>query len=125
MIEAFKAGGWGMYPTAFVGLLLMVVAVLFAIRPHKRRVPLLFCLGFLTILCGLLGTFGGFVSVFKTAAAAESEAQSSKILFIGVSETLLNLLLALALLTLSTIVVTDGALRIWRGKNREDSTGGG
>ena len=46
MIEAFHLGGWGMYPTAIAGTVLVLAAAHYAWRParlslHSRRWPYL------------------------------------------------------------------------------------
>lgn len=115
MLNAFRAGGWGMLPTTVVGLLLIVVAVLYAIRPERRRLPLVLSLSLLTLLCGCLGFLSGVISTLRMAADGELDKPASVIVMSGTSESLFNLLLALAILALAMIIVADGALRIWRG----------
>jgi len=41
MGNAFHQGGWGMYPTAVIVVVLVAAALRFALRPDARREPLL------------------------------------------------------------------------------------
>ena len=65
MIEAFHRGGWGMYPTAIAGTVLVVTAAHYAWRPG--RPSLVIGLGVLTFLVSCLGFVTG---VIKTTLAA-------------------------------------------------------
>jgi hypothetical protein len=41
MLQHFREGGWGMFPTLGFGLLMLAVAARYALRPERRFVPLL------------------------------------------------------------------------------------
>lgn len=56
MIESFRMGGWGMYPTALFGLILLVVAAHYALKPDNRWVPLQIALSVLTLATGMLAS---------------------------------------------------------------------
>ena len=65
MGEAFRLGGWGMYPTLFIGVLLVGAAVGYAVRPERLRLKLVgealhnvaLGLGFV-VLAGIAGAIG-------------------------------------------------------------------
>jgi formate hydrogenlyase subunit 3/multisubunit Na+/H+ antiporter MnhD subunit len=116
MVEAFKAGGWGMLPTTVMGVLLLVAAVLYALRPERRRVPLLLCLSLLTLLSGFLGSLMGIIGTLAAAGRGEHDEPASVILMAGSAESLYVLALALVILCIALMVIADGALRVWRGR---------
>ncbi|WNG26577.1 hypothetical protein F0U62_23080 [Cystobacter fuscus] len=112
MIEAFVAGGWGMYPTLLAGLGLLGASLRYAQRPESRYVPLLVTLGLFTLLAGALGFFSGVLVLLGTYTGPLGE-QSPRVLFlIGLYEALHNVALALLLTTLSALVASVGALRL-------------
>jgi hypothetical protein len=114
MIEAFRMGGWGMFPTALFGLVLIAATIRYAQRPERRFVPLQLSLGIMTIASGGLGFVTG---VIKSLSAMEGVQPDKKwIWMLGVSESLHNVALALALVTLGSVIAGIGALRLARGE---------
>src|SRR5262245_56843514 len=59
--EAFHNGGWGMYPTAIFGILMVGASIAYAIRPERRFVPLQISLGIMTLVGGSLGFVTGLI----------------------------------------------------------------
>jgi len=59
MSEAFHLGGWGMFPTTFIGLLLLAVAVQYARQPDQRRLHVIRHLNVLVGLSAMLGFVKG------------------------------------------------------------------
>jgi len=120
----YEAGGFGMYPTTLFGFFLSVSAVFYTLRPERRFMALSGSLGLLTLLSGFLGFATGMVntllavtrgSVSTGAPPADLPLESQlKILTMGTAESLNNVVLALILLTLSTLLVSVGALRAAR-----------
>src|SRR5262249_25411547 len=110
MDNPFILGGWGMYPTALFGLLMVAAAIAYARRPEKRFVPLQLSLGILTLSAGSLGFVTGLLKspgpVCKGGAAPRFS------WLIGLGETLNNLALAFALVVLAVLVASVGALRL-------------
>lgn len=112
MLDIFREGGAGTIPTALFGVLLVVAAIRYALSPDKRYVPLLVSSGAVTLACGGLGFATGVV---KSLSAADRVKDGERwILAIGVSESLQNLVLAFALVSLGAIAATVGAARIAR-----------
>lgn len=111
MGEAFRLGGWGMYPTLIVGVLLVGAAVGYARRPERRRLVLIVWLQALTLLVGTLGFVAGMIRAARIAG--ESPAPSATIL-VGLSEALHNVGLALGLVIIAGIGGAVGLARARR-----------
>ncbi|MFN0247908.1 MAG: hypothetical protein ACKV2T_13550 [Kofleriaceae bacterium] len=110
MLDAFRLGGWGMYPTLIAGIFLMVSAFQYARRPEAVRLRVLRFLGVLVILTSTLGFVTG---VIKTCTHVTPELGSDLGMFvvIGVGESLTNIGAGLVWLVMATIVATFGASR--------------
>jgi hypothetical protein len=106
----FEAGGWGMYPTLIFGFLLVASSVLFVLRPERRFVPLLLSLGVLTLGSGLLSFSVGVVNTFRYLQRVEP-AEQFKIAALGCAESLNNVVLALMLIVLTSLLASIGAFR--------------
>jgi hypothetical protein len=112
MVEAFHLGGWGMFPTAIFGLMLVAAGVRYAVSPERRYVPLLVSLGVMTLAAGSLGFVTGLI---KSALAIPGAGPDSRwIWVVGMGEALNNVALALLLTTLASVASSVGALRIAR-----------
>ena len=106
--SAMKAGGPGMIPTLIVGILLVGVALVYAVRPGRRFVPLLVSLSVLTLVSGALGFVMG---VIKSIEAVGETGADARLSLIGTGESLNNVALALALIMGAAIATSVGALR--------------
>lgn len=111
MSEAYRLGGWGMYPTTIIGLLLLLAAVLYAIHPDRRRIPVVLSLGVMTFLSGSLGFVTGVIKTLLVASSDDPPGPVGTIAAAGIGESLNNVGLALAILVLACIVTTIGLLR--------------
>ena len=112
MGEAFKMGGWGMFPTAIFGVLLVAAAIRYAVTPERRFVPLQVSLGILTLSAGGLGFVTGLIKSFM---AMEGVGEDKRWLWLlGAGESLHNVALALILMTFAGIAASVGAMRIAR-----------
>jgi hypothetical protein len=110
LANAFKIGGWGMWPTLFCGVLLVGIGIVYAIRPQKRYVPLLLAIGTMTLFSGILGFSTGVINSFMyihKVAATERY-----IALIGVAESLYNVVFAFIFLMLAAILGAVGAARL-------------
>lgn len=112
MLEAFKFGGWGMYPTLVFGALTIAAAASYARTPERRRLTLLAILSVVTLVAGLLGFTTGLMVTLDGAAGTPNQ---SAIIAAGTFESLNNVALALTLLALSGVVAAVGALRAGSG----------
>jgi hypothetical protein len=112
MMEAFRDGGWGMYPTLIFGLVLVVAAMRYAARPRPQEVPLMVSLGMLTLFSGCLGFVTGITTTMR--AVAQVPPEQHFIALIGLGESAQNLVLALVMCVLATLAAVVGAWRLSR-----------
>lgn len=110
MLEAFRLGGWGMYPTLLFGVFALGAALLYAVRPERRFVPLVAATSFLTLSAGALGFVAGCIA---TAQYVE-RVSSQELIVVGVGESLHNIALALVIVTFALLAVALGAARVAR-----------
>jgi hypothetical protein len=113
MGDAFRMGGWGMYPTAIAGLVLIVCALRYAAGPDAGKALVVRRLQLLTFMVGCLGFCMGCIKSF-TAKTPEVTADFGAALA-GVGESLNCIALALVTMVIAGIASTVGASRI--GKN--------
>ncbi|MDI1432690.1 hypothetical protein [Polyangium sorediatum] len=113
MGEAFRLGGFGMYPTLFFGIILFGAALGYARNPGKGRLLLPAVLALLTLTAGFLGFCTGIVTTLMYAAEAPNMAP---LVAMGTAESLINVCLALAMNVIGGIVVAVGAYRHGRRK---------
>ncbi len=110
MMEHFREGGWGMFPTLGFGLLMLAVAVRYATRPERRYVPLLLGTGVLTLSSGALGFVTGLITTFRYIGQVRPDQRYLAI--IGIGESLENVAFALVFAVLASLIVSVGAWRI-------------
>jgi hypothetical protein len=110
MLESFRLGGIGMIPTAFFGVLLVGAALRYASKPEARWIPLQVALAVLTLAMGGLGFVMGLVKTTTNLGGLQPPI-AVKIAAIGFGESLCNVGLALALLTLAAMAACVGAAR--------------
>ena len=114
MKEAFRLGGWGMYPTTIVGLVLVFMAIQYARDPDRRRMQIVRSLAALTLLTSCLGFVTGVIKSF-IAAGGLSASDLGSVVVVGVGESLTNIGLGLVLLVMARILITLGAFRLGPG----------
>jgi hypothetical protein len=110
MGEAFRLGGWGMFPTAIAGIVLVVAAASFAARPDRRRFTLAVWMHVVTLLAGMLGFVSGAI---KTTVSASTLAPDSpgNIIIVGLGEAAHCLGMAIGPCVLGAIIVAIGLAR--------------
>lgn len=106
----FRDGGWGMYPTSIFGFLFVASGVLCLMRPERRFVALVASLGVMTLGSGFLGCCVGFVTSFRYLPRVPVD-QRFTIAALGVAESLNNVVLALMLLVITSILCALAAAR--------------
>jgi hypothetical protein len=112
MGEAYRLGGWGMYPTTIFGILLLGAAGWYATRPERRQLALAVCLGLTTWLTGCLGFVTGLIRTLESATNGRFPDPPINVTMVGLSECLNNIALALTALVLAMIGLSIGALRL-------------
>ena len=110
MLTAFKAGGFGMFPTLAFGILLLAVGIAYALDPARTLVSLFSILGIVEFLSGTLGAVMGVVTTFLYVAKLPEPQQYATTL-VGLAESLHNVALAFVFIILATLVLAAGALR--------------
>jgi hypothetical protein len=110
MIEFFRDGGWGMYPTTLFGFLLVASGFLYLLRPESRYSPIVFCAGFLTLGSGVLGTVTGLIATFRYLDHVPPVDQF-KIAAQGCAESLNNISLALIIAIVAALPTLGGLVR--------------
>jgi hypothetical protein len=108
MGEAFRLGGWGMYPTAIAGALLVAMSARYAFSPQRQRLPLLVCLQVLTFFIATLGFVTGLI---KSTTAAGELANPLGPVIEGFGESLVNIGWGLVLMVIATIATAIGLSR--------------
>jgi hypothetical protein len=117
MLEGFRLGGFGMFPTLLFGLLLLGAAVRYAVKPESRWVPLQISLGILTLTSGLAGFVSGVIVTTQHLGELPAE-RVGLIGAVGVGEALSNVALALVLMMFAALVTSIGAVRLTRARAR-------
>lgn len=110
MGEAFRLGGWGMYPTTLAGVVLVIAAALYAARPDIRRLHVVKCMSVVTMLVSCLGFVTGVIKSF-TSVGDSAAPDLGTIAVVGVGESLTNIGLGLVMLVMAWIAVSIGASR--------------
>ena len=109
MGEAFRLGGWGMYPTTIIGLVLLAAAIGYLRRPSSRGMRVISNLRLLTLLSSALGFTAGVINTLTHLPERFDEAGTHAL--VGVGESLVNIGAGLFILVLATIITTLGAYR--------------
>jgi hypothetical protein len=109
----FRDGGFGMYPTAVFGLLLVATSVALVLRPDRRFVPLFATLALITMTSAVLGTTTGLINTFRFAAEQPANEQMTNA-FVGCAESMNVVILGFILTTLSGLIASIAAFRASR-----------
>ncbi|MEW5743690.1 MAG: hypothetical protein AB1938_32560 [Myxococcota bacterium] len=109
----FRDGGFGMWPTVLFGFFLVASSGLFALRPERRFLMLAAALGASTFGSGILGASVGLINTMRAAQGSPAE-ERLQVAFIGTAESLNNIVLALILFVLASLLVVAGAARTAR-----------
>ena len=120
LYDAFREGGWPMFPILLSGLLLFLAAARYAMRPEARRVPLLWALGIVTLLWGGAGFTLGMIKTL--GAMGQVPPEQRYIVLIGLGECLNDVALALLLVLLGSMTAAVGAWRRSRGDEAAAAT---
>src|SRR6478735_7677487 len=112
MLQIFRDGGGGTYPTAIAGLLLLAVAARYAIKPENRLIPLQIALAVMTLSMGSASFVAGLIA---TSNGLSSRLEHPGIIgALGFGESLNNLAIALGLIAIASVATTIGTARVAR-----------
>jgi hypothetical protein len=103
-------GGFGMYPTAFWGFLLLLYAGLYVLRPQERFLRAVAILACMTLATGAFGTAIGFMTAFRYAATVAPELAARSACY-GAAMSIHVVVLALLLVILGGIITALGSRR--------------
>ena len=103
-------GGFGMYPTAFWGFLLLLYAGLYFLRPGERFLRAVTILACMTLASGMLGTAIGFMATFRYAATVAPELAVRSACY-GSAESIHVVVLALILVIVGGMITGVGMRR--------------
>ena len=107
--QAWQEGGWGMIPTLTFGVVMLAVAIKYAVNPEKRFVPLLAALGVLTLSAGTLGFVTGLI---KSIRAMTDMNMPPVVTLIGAGEALNCVGLALMCVVAASVAASIGAFKL-------------
>jgi hypothetical protein len=110
MSEAFRLGGWGMWPTLVFGVLMLAIAILYTVRADQRLSSLLRTTGWMTFISGCLGFVTGLIR--SCLYISDVAADDRYLVVIGFGESLVNIAWALGLIMTAMVVATVGTWRI-------------
>jgi hypothetical protein len=101
-----------MYPTLFIGVLLVAAAARYARHPERHNLALVIWMQVLTML---VGTFGFVSGMIKAAVSAGNTPAPSETMIQGFGEALHNIGLALGFVVLASVAGAIGLARRKRG----------
>jgi hypothetical protein len=105
-----------MFPTLFVGIVLVFAAMRFATRPASGRLAPIVGLGVLTMLTSCLGFVTGVIRTLLAANEIDPNAPGH-VVIVGIGESLHNIALGLCLLVVAAIGTVVGLSRRRCGAN--------
>jgi Zn-dependent protease len=108
MLEAFRLGGWGMFPTLLAGIFTIAAAVNFARFQERARLLSVGILSMLTLVCGGLGFVTGLMVTLRYAS---ERSDAGSLIAAGTFESLNNVALALVCLAVTGVICAVGVRR--------------
>jgi hypothetical protein len=116
MSEFLAGAGWGVWPTLVFGIASLGLASAHAVKPRPQAMPLIVGTGLATLFAGALGFVTGVIACFTALASVGFERgeplpNAQLIAFAGISEASANIVVALALAMLVSLVAGVGSYR--------------
>jgi len=108
MGDAVHHGGWGMYPTLVVGVVLVACAIRYARNPETGRGDLVRHLSRLTFLVGSLGTVTGTIKSFMSM----EDTTPINYALVGLGESLNCVAFGMCMMILAGIITAVGKARL-------------
>ena len=112
MLTFYREAGWPIHFVLLLGAISLWLAVRYARAPRRENFPLIVGFTVATVLVGVLGTVLGVQ--ISANAIAEVQAPERWIFLIGLKESLNNMVAALMIAAIDTMLVTAGAHRLAR-----------
>lgn len=113
--DFYRSGGYGMYPVTFFGFLLVVTCALYTLRLRPHHARLAWVLAGTTLMAGLLGTATGICNTGFYLQKVEQPKQL-EIFALGLQESMHNVVLALVIVIIASLIASAGILRDARAK---------
>lgn len=111
----FREGGWGMYPTAILGFLLVACGIFLLFRPERRFVSLVVSLGVATMASGILGCAIGLANLFRYLAKGPPE-MFLEVMALGCAQSINNIIFACIFVTTTSLLAAITAVRDSRSR---------
>jgi len=111
LVEAFRAGGWPMYPILLLGICLLFATVRHHRRAEPRSAALVWNLRAATLLFGVLGTTLGMIHCLMGLGGLPPGAPYGNFALLGLGESLNCTAFALILVSSSVLIATVGTWR--------------
>jgi hypothetical protein len=94
--------------TLIMGVVPLVMAVVYAIRPTEQNLALMRPLSLAALFAAIAGTLLGFINVLKVFWTREATSETYRVMAVGAAESLVPVLLGFACLTVAWLVVAIG-----------------
>jgi hypothetical protein len=110
LLEAFRQAGLFARLSLFLGIGPLFVALLYLYRPSERTLTVMRPLSLASIFGAIAGLAAGLITVLM-GVGATAPGQFPRAAYVGLSESLVPLLMNFGLLAVAWILVTAGMLR--------------
>ncbi len=104
--------GWGIWPVLVFGSISLGLALHHAIRPRRSLMTLVVGFSVATGLAGCLGSLTGIQNTVKNTT-------DYMVFFVGLRESLHNMVAAFVIITVACLLVTAGSYRLQRRREVE------
>jgi hypothetical protein len=94
--------------TLIVGLVPLVMAVVYTVRPTERNLALMRPLSLAGLFAAIAGTVLGFINVLRVVWTRELTAEAYRIMAVGAAESLVPVFVGFASLTVAWLLVAIG-----------------
>ncbi len=120
LLDAFREGGWGMWPVLIFGMVTLGAAARYARRPGIAQLRFIAAMWLTTLVTALHATWTCFAAVMRYLEdpARVPDAEVTRTLFVGLKESTRPGTLAGLLLSLSCMLVAIGLHRAQREEEK-------
>ena len=115
MLTLMREGGYVMFFVLVFGLITLVAAILFAVRPARRKVPFIRGMSYATLFAVLSGICAAFGAVFHHVPDRFADKPDWHLyLILGLGESMAPGILGFTILSLVALIAAVGARRLAR-----------